>query len=80
MNANMKVVYERFKNEKDFLILSHTSDPGTDSAARLKKYADSLSVDTGKWIFLTGTRIVFTGKPGTVIKSTILIITRLMVK
>jgi len=56
LNANMKIVYERYKNEKDFLILSHTSDPATDSAARLKKYADSLNVDTGKWIFLTGTK------------------------
>lgn len=56
MHTNMKLVYERFKNEKDFLILSHTSDPATDSAARLKKYADSLNVDTGKWIFLTGTK------------------------
>jgi len=56
LNANMKIVYERYKNEKDFLILSHTSDPATDSAARLKKYADSLNVDTDKWIFLTGTK------------------------
>jgi len=56
MNANMKIVYERFKNEKDFLILAHTCDPGTDSAERLKKYADSLNVDTRKWIFLTGTK------------------------
>ena len=56
MHANMKLVYEQFKNEKDFLILSHTSDPATDSAARLKKYADSLNVDTEKWIFLTGTK------------------------
>ena len=56
MHANMKIVYERFKNEKDFLILSHTSDPATDSAATLKRYADSLNVDTKKWIFLTGTK------------------------
>ena len=56
LNANMKIVYERYKNEKDFLILSHTSDPATDSAARLKKYADSMNVDTDKWIFLTGTK------------------------
>ena len=56
MNANMKIVYERFKNEKDFLILAHTCDPGTDSVERLKKYADSLNVDTAKWIFLTGTK------------------------
>jgi len=56
MHANMKIVYERFKNEKDFLIVSHTSDPATDSATRLKKYADSMNVDTKKWIFLTGTK------------------------
>lgn len=54
MNTNMKVVYEQYKNEDGFLILSHTCDPGTDSAARLKRYADSLGVNTDKWIFLTG--------------------------
>lgn len=54
MNTNMKTVYDRFKNEKDFLILSHTSDPKNDSASVLKKYADSLGVNTAKWIFLTG--------------------------
>ena len=54
MNTNMKKVYEQFKNENNFLILSHTCDPETDSASRLKKYADSLGVVTSKWIFLTG--------------------------
>jgi protein SCO1/2 len=54
MNANMKKVYDRFKNEDDFLILSHTSDPKTDSAARLKSYAEKLGVSTSKWVFLTG--------------------------
>jgi protein SCO1/2 len=54
MNNNMKKVYEAMKNESDFLILSHTCDPETDSVSVLKKYADSMSVDTGKWIFLTG--------------------------
>jgi len=54
MNNNLKQVYERFKNENDFLILSHTCDPATDSAAQLKKYADSMRVNTQKWIFLTG--------------------------
>ena len=56
MHSNMLMVYDRYKNENDFLIVSHTSDPATDSAARLKKYADSLNVDTSKWIFLTGTK------------------------
>jgi protein SCO1/2 len=54
MNNNMKKVYDRFKDEKDFLIVSHTCDPETDSAAQLKKYADKLGVNTNRWVFLTG--------------------------
>jgi len=54
MNTNMKTVYERFKNQTDFLIVSHTSFPEIDSVTVLKKYADSLQVNTQKWIFLTG--------------------------
>jgi protein SCO1/2 len=54
MNNNLLPVYEAFKNEKDFLLLSFTSDPQRDSASVLKKYADSLKVDTRKWIFITG--------------------------
>lgn len=54
MNNNMRTVYEALKNENDFLILSHTCDPETDSVAQMKKYADSMQVDTRKWIFLTG--------------------------
>ena len=54
MNNNLKTVYEKFKNENDFLILAHTSDPEIDSAAILKRYADSLGVSTSRWIFLTG--------------------------
>ena len=50
----MKTVYEKFKNENDFLILSHTCDPETDTAATLKRYADSLGVSTTRWMFLTG--------------------------
>ncbi|MBD0278372.1 MAG: SCO family protein, partial [Flavisolibacter sp.] len=54
LNNNMRKVYEAFKGEKDFLILSHTCDPETDSAGRLKRYADSLGVNTEQWVFLTG--------------------------
>jgi protein SCO1/2 len=54
MNNNLKPVYEAFRNEPDFFILSYTSDPERDSASRLKHYADSMGVDTKKWIFLTG--------------------------
>jgi protein SCO1 len=56
LNDNMKKIYEKFRNEPDFLILSHTCDPETDSVARLKHYADSLQVNDGKWLFLTGSK------------------------
>lgn len=54
MNNNMRLVYDRFKDENNFFILSHTCDPDTDSAAQLKRYSDSLGVNTFRWMFLTG--------------------------
>lgn len=54
LNTNMKQVYEIYKNVPDFQIISHTCNPDTDSVSVLKHYADSLQVDTKKWIFLTG--------------------------
>lgn len=54
MNNNLRKVYDTYKNEPGFILLSHTCDPATDSAARLKQYADSMGVDTKKWVFLTG--------------------------
>lgn len=54
LNNNMRKVYEKYKNENNFLILSHTCDPATDSAARLKHYSDSMGVSTARWVFLTG--------------------------
>jgi len=54
LNTNMKDIYEAFKDEPDFMIISHTCDPETDSASVLKHYSDSLKVDTRKWVFLTG--------------------------
>ncbi len=54
MNGNLKEVYDQFKDHPDFLIVSHTSDPETDSAARLKQYAQKMNVNTSTWVFLTG--------------------------
>ena len=54
LNTNMKDVYMMYKEEADFQILSHTCNPETDSVPVLKHYADSLKVDTKKWIFVTG--------------------------
>jgi protein SCO1/2 len=54
MNNNLKPVYEQYRNEPDFRILSHTVDPETDSVGRMKRYADSLGVNSKTWWFLTG--------------------------
>lgn len=54
MNRNMVKIHDALKNEKNFLILSHTVDPETDSVPRLKRYADSIGADPKTWWFLTG--------------------------
>lgn len=56
MNTNMKKIYERLKDEPDFMILSHTVDPNNDTVARLKVYADSLGANIKNWWFLTGSK------------------------
>lgn len=55
MNTTMKGIYDLYKNEPDFYILSHTSDPKNDSVAQLKKYADSIGAGKN-WLFLTGSK------------------------
>jgi len=54
MNTNMKKIYNEFKDEPNFMIVSHSCDPERDSVTQLKHYADSLKVNTRKWVFLTG--------------------------
>ncbi|MFT3826200.1 MAG: SCO family protein [Chitinophagaceae bacterium] len=54
MNTNLQSIYDTYKNEPGFIILSHTCDPERDSVARLKVYADSLKVNTDRWWFVTG--------------------------
>jgi protein SCO1/2 len=56
MNKNMQVVYEKFKNNPDFLILSHTVNPENDSVPVLKRYADSLGASPNNWWFLYGSK------------------------
>lgn len=38
MNLNMRRIYDKFKDEPDFMILSHTCMPETDSVSLLKAY------------------------------------------
>ncbi len=56
MNKNMKAIYEKYKSNPDFLILSHTVNPETDSLPVLKRYADSLGASATNWWFLNGSK------------------------
>lgn len=56
MNANMQDVYNAYKSNPDFRILSHTVDPLTDSVSTMKRYADSLGANGESWWFLTGSK------------------------
>lgn len=54
MSKSISKIYEEFKDEPDFRILAHTVQPENDSVPRLKFYADSMKIDTKKWILVTG--------------------------
>jgi len=54
MKAQMLRVYEKFENNPEVAILSHTIDPTYDTVALLKDYAERLGVSSDKWKFLTG--------------------------
>ena len=43
-----------YKARPEVMILSHTVDPETDSAAQLLNYSKKFSADGKRWIFLTG--------------------------
>lgn len=57
MNGNMKTVYEQYRNEPNFIILSHTCQPEVDSLPLLKHYADSVGANSDIWQFLTGNKL-----------------------
>jgi protein SCO1/2 len=54
MNNNLTVVYDKFKNHDNVMILSHTVHPEHDSVAVLAEYAIKLGVTDDKWQFVTG--------------------------
>ena len=56
MNKNMKEIYDRFKTDSSFMIISHTVNPDTDSLPVLQHYADSLGANPANWWFVTGSK------------------------
>lgn len=62
MNANMKKIYDKFKDESGFVILSQSCMPETDSVSLLKAYEKKIlgtggvQPETGNWYFVTGNK------------------------
>lgn len=55
MKQQMLRVFDRFKDEEAFAILSHTIDPDHDTVAYLKDYAERIGImDNKVWHFVTG--------------------------
>jgi protein SCO1/2 len=54
MSDQLERVAEAYKNEKDFMILSHTVDPETDTPEILNAYAQKHKARMEQWLFLTG--------------------------
>lgn len=56
MNDAMSRVYQVFRGNPEFMILSHTVDPQNDTVGAMKAYADRFNADAKQWMFLTGTK------------------------
>ena len=56
MKAQMLRIAERFKDNPQVGILSHTIDPEHDTIPVLKEYAQRLSADPKQWHFVWGNR------------------------
>ena len=54
VKKQMLRLYERFKNEDNLRLLSHTIDTKHDTIPRLKKFAEQLQVGLPQWQFVTG--------------------------
>ncbi len=52
MRTELIDIAEIFKDEADFMIVSHTIDPENDTVEVLKNYADATEISSGKWQFL----------------------------
>ncbi|MCE7059196.1 SCO family protein [Dyadobacter sp. CY343] len=54
MKRQMTKIYNQYKGNPEFMILSHSIDPEHDTPQVLDKYAKDLGVEGNQWQFLTG--------------------------
>ena len=56
LTTNMALVQNAYKDDAGVLLVSHSVTPENDSIPRLKQYANSFGVVSGKWHLVTGNR------------------------
>ncbi len=56
MSSNFKVIQDKFADEPDLLLLSHSVTPQIDSVAALAEYAERYGAIPGKWHLTTGSK------------------------
>lgn len=56
MTTQLQRVHNEFISDPNFLILSHTVNPKTDSVSVMYKYAERFEANHDKWWFLTGSK------------------------
>ena len=54
VKKQMLRIYDKYENNPEVKLVSHTLDPKRDTAEKLKQYAEKLNVSGNKWLFLTG--------------------------
>jgi len=53
-SQGLKALYDKYKDNPDFVIVCITVDPVTDGVEQMKSYAEALGADSANWWFLTG--------------------------
>ncbi len=56
LEKNMSILQEKYLNDKEVLLLSHTVMPTKDSVSVLKEYAIENEIDSNKWNLVTGNK------------------------
>lgn len=54
VKKNMLRIYEKYKNNDNVLLLSHSIDPKRDTVGRLREYAQNIGIQSSKWSLVTG--------------------------
>ena len=53
-DQGLKSLYEKFKDNPDFVLVCITVNPENDGVEQMKSYAEGLEADVANWWFLTG--------------------------